>query len=143
MKKFVLMFLLTAAICCASDVHFTWLLAFNTVPGLPAPAAPQYGAQVFMDSDNPNVTEFQITVVAQMPGGEIVTKTGSVARESKVANVLYSTSYIAWLGPNPNFQVLSIQVKAVVAKNVTKPFPGRDYANDSAVPVVTESTGNL
>jgi hypothetical protein len=132
MKKLALTLLMASAMSYAADVHFTWLLTFNTVPGLPSPDAPLYGAQVFMDSDNPKVTEFQITVVALMPNGDIVTKTGAVAREGKAGNVLYSGVYVAWLGPDPNFQVLSIQVKSVVGKSATKPFPGRDYSSDSA-----------
>ena len=132
MKKLALTLLMASAMSYAADVHFTWLLTFNTIPGLPSPDAPQYGAQVFMDSDNPKVTEFQITVVALMPNGDIVTKTGSVARDGKAGNVLYSGVYVAWFGPDPNFQVLSIQVKSVVGKSATKPFPGRDYSSDSA-----------
>jgi len=141
MKKLALVFFLASGMTYAADVHFTWLLAINTIPGLPAPEGGlQYGAQIFMDSDNPKVTEFQITVVAQMPNGDIVSKTGSVARDGKVASVLYSTSYIAWLGPDPGFQVLSIQVKSVVGKNVTKPFPGRDYTTDTGASS-SESSG--
>ena len=132
MKKLALILLMASAMSYAADVHFTWLLTFNTIPGLPSPDAPQYGAQVFMDSDNPKVTEFQITVVALMPNGDIVTKTGTVARDGKAGNVLYSGAYVAWLGPDPNFQVLSIQVRSVVGKSATKPFPGRDYSSDSA-----------
>ena len=129
MKKLVLIFLMASAMCHAADVHFTWLLTFNTVAGLPTPTAPQYGAQVLMDSDNPKVTEFQVTVVALMPNGDIVTKTGTVAREGKASAVSYSVSYVAWFGADPNFQVLSLQVKSVVGKNATKPFPGRDYSS--------------
>src|SRR5206468_10373598 len=97
MKKLLLALLLTSAASFAADVHFTWLLAINTIPGLPAPAdGLQYGAQIFMDSDNPKVNEFQITVVAQLPNGDIVTRTGSVARDPKQSGPIYSTSYIAW-----------------------------------------------
>jgi hypothetical protein len=130
MKKLIVALLLCSAASYAADVHFTWLLTFNTVIGLPTPDAPQYGAQVFMDSDNPKVTEFQITVVAQMANGDIVTKTGSVTKDGKSSGVQYSTVYVAWLGADPNFQVLSIQVNGVVGKSVTKPFPGRDYSTD-------------
>ena len=140
MKKLALTLFMASAMSYAADVHFTWLLTFNTVPGLPTPEAPQYGAQVFMDSDNPKVTEFQITVVALMPSGEIVTKTGSVARDGKGSATLYSNVYVAWLGPDPSFQVLSIQVKSVVGKSATKPFPGRDYSSDAAA-VSTSDTG--
>ena len=141
MKKLLLTLLLTSAMSFAADVHFTWLLTFNTVPGLPTPDAPQYGAQVFMDSENPKVTEFQITVVALMPSGEIVTKTGTAVRDGKSNAVLYSTAYVAWLGPDPNFQVLSIQVKSVVGKSATKPFPGRDYSSDVTTAPVVETGG--
>jgi hypothetical protein len=132
MKMRALLLLLTAGICPAADVHFTWLLTSNSVPGLSAPDTLQYGAQVFMDSDNPAVTEFQITVVAQMPNGEVVTRTDTASRDFKPSNVPYSTAYVAWLGSDPGFQVLSIQVKAVVGKSATKPFPGRDYSSDPA-----------
>jgi hypothetical protein len=130
MKKLILSLLLCSAASYAADVHFTWLLTFNTVIGLPTPAAPQYGAEVFMDSDNPKVTEFQITVVAQMAHGDIVTQTGTVPKDGKSSGVQYSTVYVAWFGADPNFQVLSIQVKGIVGKSVTKPFPGRDYSTD-------------
>jgi hypothetical protein len=130
MKRLIVILLLCSAASYAADVHFTWLLTFNTVLGLPTPDTPQYGAQVFMDSDNPKVTEFQVTVVAQMPNGNIVTKTGTVAKDGKSSGVMYSTVYVAWFGADPNFQVLSIQVKGVVEKSTTKPFPGRDYSSD-------------
>jgi hypothetical protein len=132
MKKLIVALLLCSAASYAADVHFTWLLTFNTVIGLPTPDAPQYGAQVFMDSDNPKVTEFEVTVVAQMANGDIVTKTGLVTKDGKSSGVQYSNVYVAWLGADPNFQVLSIQVKGVVGKSVTKPFPGRDYSTDDS-----------
>ena len=132
MMKLALMLFMASATSYAADVHFTWLLTYNVVPGLPAPDAPQYGAQVLMDSDNPKVTEFEITVVALMPNGEIATKTGTAVRDAKAGNVRYSAPYITWLGPDPNFQILSIQVKAVVGKSATKPFPGRDYSSDGS-----------
>jgi hypothetical protein len=130
MKKLILTFLL-ASVAQAADVHFAWLLTFNTVPGLPTPEAPQYGAQVFIDSDNPKVTQFDVTLVVQMPNGDIISQSGSVAKDGKSQDARYSTVYVAWLGPDPNFQVLSIQVKAVTSKSVTKPFPGRDYSTDN------------
>jgi hypothetical protein len=132
MKKLIIALLLCSAASYAADVHFTWLLTFNTVIGLPTPDAPQYGAQVFMDSDNPKVTEFEVTVVAMMANGDIVTKTGSVTKDGKSSGVQYSNVYVAWLGADPNFQVLSIQVKGVVGKSVTNPFPGRDYSTDDS-----------
>ena len=132
MITLALMLFMVPAMSFAADVHFTWLLTFNTVPGLPAPDAPQYGAQVLMDSDNPKAMEFQIAVVAQMPNGDIVTKTGTAVRDAKASNVRYSALWIVWLGPDPNFQILSIQVKAVVGKSATKPFPGRDYSSDGS-----------
>jgi hypothetical protein len=127
MKKLLPFLLLTASICSAADVRFTWLLTTNMVPGLPTPPSVQYGAEVFMNSDNPKVTEFLVTVVAQMPNGEIVTRSGTAVREASVTDVPYSTVFVAWFGPDPNFQVLSIEAKAMIVARVTKPFPGRDY----------------
>ena len=72
----------------------------------------------------------QITSVVQMSSGDIVVNTQTVARDNKPTSVQYSTAYVSWIGPDPNFQVLSIQVKAVVgSKAVSKPFPGRNYDN--------------
>src|SRR5215471_7043035 len=127
-EKFLFSFFLAAGLCSAADVRFTWLLTSNTVPGLPAPDSPQYGAEVFMDSDNPSVTEFQIVVVAQLASGDIVTQTGTGARTARASNAAYSTSFAAWFGATPDFQILSIQVKAVVGKNAPKAFPGPDYS---------------
>jgi hypothetical protein len=129
MKKLCLLMLLLAGACSAADVRFMWLLTLNAVNGLPSVTdVPQYGVQVFLDSDNPAVTEFQITTVVQMASGDIVVNTQTAQRDGKATNVQYSTAYVAWIGPDPNFQVLSIQVKAVVGgKGVSKPFPGRNY----------------
>jgi hypothetical protein len=132
MKKLTLLAVLMAGVCSAADVRFMWLLTTNSVIGLPAQTAtPQFGVQVFIDSDNPGVTEFQVTTVVQMANGDIAVNSQNVARDGKASNVQYSTAYVNWVGPDPNFQVLSIQVKAVVkAKSVSKPFPGRDYTTD-------------
>ncbi|MCU1233880.1 MAG: hypothetical protein JWP63_1847 [Candidatus Solibacter sp.] len=134
MKKLILLVLMMAGACAAADVRFMWLLTLNSVPGLPQVSmVPQYGVQVFMDSDNPAVTEFQITTVVQIASGDIVVNTQTVARDGKAPDVQYSTVYVSWIGPDPNFQVLSIQVKAVVgSKGVSKPFPGRNYDSGSA-----------
>ena len=132
MNKLALLLIAAAGIAQAADVHFTWLMTATNVPGVPdtQTATTQYGVQVFIDSDNPNVTEFQVTMVVQLSTGDIVTSTGTVPRAGKAGNVLYSTAYAAWVGPNPSFQLLSLQVKGVVSKLVTKPFPGRDYSSD-------------
>jgi hypothetical protein len=64
-----------------------------------------------------------------MPNGEIVTRSATVVREvSLLLNVPYSTAFVAWLGSDPNFLVLAIEVKAMIGLGITKPFPGRDYA---------------
>ena len=144
MNKLMLLFVAAAGVSAAADVHFAWLMTATNVPGVPDTQTPttQYGVQVFMDSDNPSVTEFQVTVVVQLSTGDIVASTGSVPRVGKAANVTYSTAYAVWVGSNPNFQLLSLQVKAVSSKLATKPFPGRDYSSD--VPTVapaSDSTG--
>jgi hypothetical protein len=125
--------LLVAGVCSAADVRFMWLPMANFVPGLPQQSSVvQYGVQVFIDSDNPAVTEFQVTTVVQMSSGDIVMGTQTVAREAKTPNVEYSTIYVSMIGPDPSFQVLSIQVKGVNGKSVTKPMPGRSYSSDDA-----------
>jgi hypothetical protein len=132
MKKFTLLVIAAAGLAHAAEVHFTWLMTATNVPGVPETATPvtQYGVEVFMDSDNPNVTEFQVTVVVQLSTGEIAVSNGTAPRAPKQGNVAYSTAYAAWVGPSQNFQVLSIQVKAATSKQVSKPFPGRDYSSD-------------
>jgi hypothetical protein len=141
MKKFMLLLIAAAGMSHAAEVHFAWLMTATNVPGVPDTATPttQYGVEVFMDSDNPNVTEFQITVVVQLATGEIQTSTGTAVRSGKFSNVTYSTGYVQWVGPDPNFQLLSLQVKAVTGKQVTKPFPGRDYSSD--VPPAPATSG--
>jgi hypothetical protein len=67
-----------------------------------------------------------------MPNGDIVTRSGTVTRGVKPANALYSSVFVTWLGPDPAFQVLSIQVKGAVGTGVTKPIPGRDYSNEAS-----------
>ena len=131
MKRLHVLAFLLAGVCSAADVRFMWLMTTNSVIGLPAPSAPQYGVQVFLDSDNSAITEFQITTVVQLSNGDIAVNTQNVARDGKASNAQYSTVAVSWVGPDPNFQVLSIQAKAVVnAKNATKPFPGREYTSD-------------
>jgi hypothetical protein len=143
MYKFTLLLIAAAGLAPAADVHFAWLMTATNVPGVPDTQTPttQYGVQVFMDSDNPNVTEFQITMVVQLSTGDIVTSTGTVPRVGKAANVTYSTAYAAWVGPDQNFKLLSLQVKAATSKLVTKPFPGRDYSSDVPTPAPTTDSG--
>jgi hypothetical protein len=143
MNKLALLLIAAAGLSQAADVHFTWLMTATNVPGVPDTQTPttQFGVQVFMDSDNPSVTEFQVTTVVQLPTGDIVTSTGSVPRVGKAGNVLYSTAYAVWVGADPNFQLLSLQVRAVTAKQVTKPFPGRDYSSDVATAAPNSGSG--
>jgi hypothetical protein len=145
MNKLTWLLIAAAGLAQAADVHYAWLMTATNVPGVPDTQTPttQYGVQVFMDSDNPNVTEFQVTIVVQLATGDIVTSTGTVPRVGKAGNVTYSTAYAAWVGPNPNFQLLSLQVKAATSKTVTKPFPGRDYSSDvpTAAPTSTTDSG--
>jgi hypothetical protein len=64
MKKLILLTVLMSGACAPADVRFIWLLTLKSVPRLPQVSdAPQYGVQVFLDSDNAAVTEFQITTV--------------------------------------------------------------------------------
>src|SRR5437764_632072 len=85
MKKLTLFLVALAGLARAADVQFTWFGTASNVPGVPATQTPvtQYGVEVFMDSDNPAVTEFQITIVVQLATGEIVTNTGTVSRDAK------------------------------------------------------------
>jgi hypothetical protein len=81
-----------------------------------------------------------VTTVVQLSTGDIVTSTGNVSRLGKAANVPYSTAYAVWVGADPNFQLLSLEVRAVTAKQVTKPFPGRDYSSE--VPTAAPNSGS-
>jgi hypothetical protein len=81
-----------------------------------------------IDSDNPKVTEFEITVVTKLAGGEIRTSVGRVPRDGKAANIQYSTIYALLVDSDPNFTVLAIQVKSLSTVNATQPIPGRDYS---------------
>jgi hypothetical protein len=134
MKKVAAFLFLIANLSHAADVHFTWLLSASNVAGLPQQTeVTQYGAQVLISSENPKVTEFQVSVFVELANGDLGTYGGTVTRDLKSPNVLYSTTYVAWVGPDPNFRVLAIQVKAVSTKSVQKPFPGRDYSSDAPV----------
>jgi hypothetical protein len=109
-----------------------WLPFSSNVPGAPQTntAITQWGINVLMDSDNPKVTEFEVTVVAKLASGEIRTAVGKVARDGKAANVQYSTIYGLLLDSDPKFTILVIQVKALSGVSVTQPTPGRDYTSD-------------
>jgi hypothetical protein len=109
-----------------------WLPFSSNVPGAPqtATAVTQWGINVMMDSDNPKVTEFEVTVVARLANGEIRTTVGKVPRDGKAPNVQYSTVYALLVDSDPNFSVLAIQVKALSAINVTRPAAGKDYGGD-------------
>lgn len=129
MKKLVALLFLVASVSLAADVHYMWLPFSSNVPGAPQTntAVTQWGINVMMDSDNPKVIEFEVTVVARLASGEIRTSVGKVPRDGKAANILYSTIYSVLVDSDPKFAVLAIQVKALSAVSVTQPVPGRDY----------------
>ena len=132
MKRIVIFLFLVVGSCWASDVRYMWLPFSSNVPGAPQTntAVTQWGITVMMDSDNPKVTEFEVTVVAKLASGEIRTTVGKVARDGKAANVQYSTIYGLLLDSDPKFSILSIQVKAISGVSVTQPTPGQDYTSD-------------
>ena len=125
-KKIAALLFLIASVSQAADVHYMWLPFSSNVPGAPqtATAVTQWGISVMMDSDNPKVTEFEVTVVARLASGEIRTSVGKVPRDGKAPNIQYSTIYALLVDSDPNFSVLAIQVKALSAVNVTQPTPG-------------------
>jgi hypothetical protein len=124
-RVFVLLFLV-ASVSQAADVHYMWLPFSSNVPGAPQTntAVTQWGISVMMDSDNPKVTEFEVTVVARLASGDIRTSVGKVPRDGKAVTVQYSTVYALLVDSDPGFAVLAIQVKALSAVNVTQPTPG-------------------
>ena len=132
MKRIAALLFLIASVSQAADVHYMWLPFSSNVPGAPqtATAVTQWGISVMMDSDNPKVTEFEVTVVARLANGEIRTTVGKVPRDGKAPNIQYSTVYALLVDADPNFSVLAIQVKALSALNVTRPAAGRDYSGD-------------
>jgi hypothetical protein len=131
MKALALVAFLAACPAHAADVHFAWLPLSSNIPGIPqsATAVDEYGVQVFMDSDNPAVTAFQVTVVVQLSSGDIVPLHATVARQPKDSGVLYSSIFSTWVDTNPNFQLLAIQVNAIVGLTATKPLAAKDYNN--------------
>lgn len=134
MKRLAVLIFMAATISSAADVRFTWLPSSSNVLGAPQTQTPvtQYGINVLMDSDNPKVTEFQVTLVYKLASGEIRTVGGTTSRSGKVPNVQYSTIYPVWVGLDMNFEVLSLQVKALSAKDVTRPIPGMSYSSEDS-----------
>jgi hypothetical protein len=128
-KRIVVLLFLVASLSQAADVHYMWLPFSSNVPGAPQTntVVTQWGINVMMDSDNPKVTEFEVTVVTKLASGEIRTTVGKVPRDGKAATVQYSTVFALLVDSDPKFAVLAIQVKALSAVNVTQPTPGRDY----------------
>lgn len=131
MKTLILTLLLSIS-SFAADVRFIWLPTATNVPGVEQTTTPvtQYGVQVFLDSDNQNVTEFAVTLVIQDAAGEIRSVSGKAPRVGKAETVRYSTALVVWVGTDPNYQVLSVTVKGSSSKNVTRPIPGKDYAGE-------------
>lgn len=132
MKKIAALLFLGASLSRAADIHFMWLPFSSNVPGAPQTntAVPQWGINVLMDSDNPKVTEFEVTLVTKLASGEIRTSVARVLRETKAVGIQYSTIYGLLVGPDPNFAILAIQVRALSTINVTQPAAGRDYSDD-------------
>lgn len=129
MKKTIGLLFLLATASLAADVHFAWLPLSSNILGAPqtSTAATQYGVNVMIDSDNPKVTDFRVSIVVRMADDSIRTLSGTVARSRKGGGVMYSTLYSTWVGSDPNFEVLAIDVKAISAVSVTRPAAGRDY----------------
>jgi hypothetical protein len=132
MSKLCIVILLAVGASYGADVHFAWLPLASNIPGISLTDTPvtQYGIQVFMDSDNPVVSAFLVTVVVQTSDGQIHTATATVVRQPKSGGVTYSTLYSTWVDANPNFQVLAVQVTGLAGLSVTKPMAGLDYNSD-------------
>jgi hypothetical protein len=133
-KRSLLLLLLAVGASQAADVHYAWLPFSSNVPGAPqtTTAVTQWGINVMMDSDNPKVSEFEVTVVLRLASGEIRTTVGKVPRDEKAANVQYSTIYALLVDSDPKFAVLAIQVKALSTVSVTQPYAGRDYSGNES-----------
>jgi hypothetical protein len=119
-----------ASISLAADTHYMWLPFSSNVPGAPQTdtAVTQYGINVMMDSDDAQVTEFEVTVVSRLASDVIKTTVNRVQRKAKASGVQYSTLYSALLDTSPNFAILSIQVNALAGVSVTQPVAGKDYS---------------
>ncbi len=138
MNKLAILLLAVAGTCAAADIRYTWLPFSNNVLGAPQTQSDvmQYGINVFLHSDNPLVTEFQVTAVVKTAAGEVRVFNGTVTRENKVASVQYSTVCAMWVDTQPNFEVLTIQVKALSSSSTSKPIAGTEYtAGDNSGPV--------
>jgi hypothetical protein len=131
-KKMAALLFLAASLSRAADVHYMWLPFSSNVPGAPqtSTAVTQWGISVMMDSDNPKVTEFEVTLVTRLANGEIRTTVGRVLRDTKASGVQYSTVYGILVGPDPGFSILALQVKALSTVNATQPVAGKDYSDD-------------
>ncbi len=92
MKRLVVLLFLAVGASWASDVHYMWLPFSSNVPGAPQTntAVTQWGINIMMDSDNPKVTEFEVTVVARLASGEIrtVDRQGRTRRKSRKRAIL-------------------------------------------------------
>jgi hypothetical protein len=134
MTKIAFLLACLAGMAGAADVRYTWLPFSTNVPGIAETSTPatQYGISVLMDSDNPKVTEFQITVVVKRGNGAIVTVSGTATKQSKANDVVYSTIFSNLVDDSPDFQILAVQVKAVSSVNTTKPVPGLPYSSDDS-----------
>jgi hypothetical protein len=133
MKRIAVLLFLAASVSQAADVHYMWLPFSSNVPGATQTntAVTQWGVSVMMDSDNPKVTEFEVTVVARLANGEIKTTVGKVARDGKASDVQYSSIYGLMVDSDPGFSILALQVKALSTVNATQPIPGKDYSSDA------------
>lgn len=125
-------FCLLCSLVFATDARFTWLPTQTNVIGVPDTFTGDttfYGVEVFMDSDNPAISEFSVSATVRLSSGEIRTFTGTVPRAiGKFQGVKYSTGMVVWVDTSQNFEVLAIEVKASTRQNVTKPIAGKDYA---------------
>jgi hypothetical protein len=118
----------------AADVKFLYLaVSSRPVPGTspanqPEPGLPAFGVSVFLDSDNPAVTGFRVTVEYKTSDGQAGTQTKTVRRDAKYANVTYSTLVNFLFDSSPSFTVTKIEAAAETARTVALPIPGMPYA---------------
>jgi hypothetical protein len=135
MMRFLVLLLAAVSAAAAADIRYTWLPFSNNVPGLSQTQSDgmQYGISVFLQSDNPAVTEFQVAVVVRSSKGDVRVINGTALRQGKADGVQYSTLCALWVDTQPNFDVLAIEVKAVSSTSSSKPIAGTAYTSSGTV----------
>ena len=132
MRRLAILLLSASSVVLGADVRYAWLPFSNNIPGVAQTQAEttQYGINVFLQSDNPSITEFEVTVVVKSSSGEVRVLNGNAQRQGKAAGVQYSSMCSMWVDSSPDFEVLAIEAKAVTAAKSTRPTAGKQYTSD-------------